>query len=109
MRFRYLSGLILVIVAGTIRTRDLLRSYYYAASAPAWIDAGPTTTANQHRPSLAEIEALQKARLPIEEWQYPEIDVVYTWVNGSDPIWLETKETYTLSLHDALPISPPLK
>ena len=30
---------------------------------------------------------------------YPVMDVVYTWVNGSDPAWLKEKNYYK-SLHD---------
>ena len=29
-----------------------------------------------------------------KEWNYPQIDAVYTWVNGSDPIWLREMMKY---------------
>ena len=28
------------------------------------------------------------------ELRYPQIDAVYTWVNGSDPIWLKEMQKY---------------
>ena len=28
---------------------------------------------------------------PPEEWEYPPLDVVYTWVNGSDPEWIKLR------------------
>ena len=31
------------------------------------------------------------------QWDYPEIDVVYTWVNGSDPIWLAQKDQHRMA------------
>lgn len=36
------------------------------------------------------LQALQSE----SKWEYPPIDAVYTWVNGSDPKWLEQKESY---------------
>lgn len=55
--------------------------------------------------TTTEIKEEPRPRTPVESdildtlkdessWKYPEIDVVYTWVNGSDPVWQIRKKKY---------------
>lgn len=47
------------------------------------------------------LKFILSARDATEKWGYPEIDLVYTWVNGSDPNWLADKQRYHPQfLHD---------
>lgn len=51
-------------------------------------DTVTTSTSNSNVASI--LEALD----PKEKWDWPDIDVIYTWVDGSKPEWLKQKEKY---------------
>lgn len=46
--------------------------------------------------STLNVSSILRTLDPNNAWEYPEIDVVYTWVNGSIPEWQKLKEEYRI-------------
>eukprot|EP00980_Cylindrotheca_fusiformis_P017354 scaffold5380_cov131-Cylindrotheca_fusiformis.AAC.31 len=51
---------------------------------------------------VSNVSSILKALDPKEKWAWPDIDVVYTWVDGSKPEWLQQKEKYRVEFFAAL-------
>lgn len=63
-----------------------------AANAPvvSCRQEGPSSQTN----ASSTVSSILQALDPKEKWEYPEIDVVYTWVDGSKAEWLKLKNEY---------------
>mmetsp|Transcript_43100 Transcript_43100/g.104315 ORF Transcript_43100/g.104315 Transcript_43100/m.104315 type:complete len:577 (+) Transcript_43100:80-1810(+) len=51
---------------------------------------------------FTDVSQILKALDPKEKWDWPVIDAVYTWVDGSKPKWLAEKEKYRVQFFAAL-------
>ena len=52
------------------------------------------TSADRYRSDLEGIHMNENFEDISKNLWYPQIDAVYTWVNGSDPVWLKEMSRY---------------
>ena len=87
--------LVFVVALGTLSTLTEWGSLIGMRKKP------PIVVASVVEPQMKPVQMVPKMRLKTDilntltegdHWQYPAVDAVYTWVNGSDPAWQEAKK-----------------
>ena len=78
-------GLILCILGITSLIYQTLKTALFLSPAGEYLVSPATTMSIEN---IGSIDSLPKKK-------YAPIDIVYTWVNGSDPVWLAEKEKWS--------------